>query len=75
MKSRFFSTLFAVITVVSTGIAVPMVQVVNTIAATFQANHGVPLWVTGVIVAVLLTPVIIAGVRGVAKVSEVVVSR
>lgn len=29
-------------------------------------------WVTGVIVAVLLTPVIVPGVRGVAKVSEVV---
>ncbi|WP_232525712.1 alanine/glycine:cation symporter family protein [Actinomyces sp. zg-332] len=71
LNSKLFAVLFALITVVSTGIAVPMVQV-NTLAATLNSNHAVPLWITGVIAAVILAPVIIAGVRGVAKVSEYV---
>lgn len=69
MKSKVLAVIFALITVFSTGIAVPMVQI-NTVAATFNSNHGIPTWVTGVIVAVLLAPVIIGGVRTVAKASE-----
>ncbi|MDO5746073.1 MAG: alanine/glycine:cation symporter family protein [Actinomycetaceae bacterium] len=61
--------LFAGITIFSSGMAVPMVQV-NTVAATVQESHHVAPWMTGVVMMVLLAPVIIGGIRWVAKVSE-----
>lgn len=63
------AVVFAVTTVIATGIAVPMVQV-NTIASTLQANHGVVPWVSAVLLLVLLAPVILGGMRSVARISE-----
>lgn len=62
-------TLFALITIFASGMTVPMVQI-NTVSATAQAAHGIPTWVTGLVVVVLIAPVIVGGVRGVARVAE-----
>ncbi|MDT3767958.1 amino acid carrier protein [Gleimia hominis] len=59
----------ACISVVASGLAVPMVQV-NTVASTLGANHGVPTWVTMLIFLVLLAPVILGGMYSVARASE-----
>ncbi len=61
--------LFAVLTIFASGMTVPMVQI-NTVAATANASHGIPTWVTALIILVLIGPVIIGGVRGVARTAE-----
>ncbi|MDO5034148.1 MAG: alanine/glycine:cation symporter family protein [Actinomycetaceae bacterium] len=60
---------FAVISVFASGLAVPMVQV-NTVAATFNANHGIPTISTMIFMFLLLMPVILGGLRSVARASE-----
>lgn len=62
--------LFAALTVFASGMTVPMVQI-NTVAATAEAAHGIPAWVSALVVVVLIAPVIIGGVRGVARAAEV----
>ncbi|WIK65350.1 alanine/glycine:cation symporter family protein [Gleimia hominis] len=63
------AVVFAAITVLACGFAVPMVQV-NTVAATFAANHGVPTYSTMLFFLLLLAPVILGGIRSVARASE-----
>ncbi|MDO5722503.1 MAG: alanine/glycine:cation symporter family protein [Actinomycetaceae bacterium] len=61
--------IFAVISIVASGLAVPMVQI-NTVAKTFEANHGVDSFSTMIFVLLLLAPVILGGVKSVARASE-----
>ncbi|MDO4612741.1 MAG: alanine/glycine:cation symporter family protein [Actinomycetaceae bacterium] len=60
---------FALMTVFSSGMTVPMVQI-NTVAATARDSHSIAPWVSALVVVILIAPVIIGGVRGVARVSE-----
>ncbi|OKL49365.1 alanine/glycine:cation symporter family protein [Boudabousia marimammalium] len=69
LSARWMGIIFAAITVLASGIAVPMVQV-NAVAATLDANHGVPKWGTALIMMLLLAPVIIGGLRSVARAAE-----
>lgn len=66
---RIPAVVFAVISIVASGLAVPMVQI-NTVAKTFEANHGVPLVSTMVFILLLLAPVVLGGVKSVARASE-----
>ncbi|QOX81173.1 alanine:cation symporter family protein [Nanchangia anserum] len=61
--------LFALFTIFASGMTVPMVQI-NTVSATAAAAHGIPTWVSALVIVVLIAPVIIGGVRGVARVAE-----
>lgn len=61
--------IFAVISIFASGLAVPMVQI-NTVAATFNANHGVPVVSTMIFILILLAPVILGGIKSVARASE-----
>ena len=69
-KSRGLAVTFAVAMVFSMAVAMPMVQS-NTVAQVFAGSHGVEPWIIGVIVAVLTGLVVFAGVRGVARASEI----
>ncbi|MDO5025375.1 MAG: alanine/glycine:cation symporter family protein [Trueperella sp.] len=71
LKSQTLAVIFAVSMVFALSVAMPMVQS-NTIAGVLSASHGVPSWVTGLVVAGLAALVIFAGVRGVARVTEIV---
>lgn len=64
--------IFASFMVLASGIAVPMVQV-NTVSSTLHTNHGVAPWVTMLIMFALLAPVVLGGVRSIARVSEYLV--
>lgn len=70
LKCKPVAYIYAFITVFSAGVVVPMVQV-NTVAATLESNHSVPTWVTGVIIVLLIAPVIVGGIRSVARISAV----
>jgi len=69
LRSRAWGVLFAVLLIFAMVIAMPMVQA-NTIAVALEAGHGVPTWVTGLVLMVLVGLVVFAGVRGVARAAE-----
>ncbi|OCW60639.1 hypothetical protein HMPREF3167_07165 [Trueperella sp. HMSC08B05] len=70
-KSRGLAVAFSVAMVFSMFIAMPMVQA-NSIAGVLDASQGVPAWVTGAVVAVLAAVVVLGGVRGVARSTEII---
>ena len=70
LRSRAWGVLFAVLLIVAMVIAMPMVQA-NTIAVALDAGHGVPTWLTGAVLMVLVALVVFSGVRGVARAAEV----
>lgn len=70
-KSRALAVSFSVAMVFSMFIAMPMVQA-NSIAGVLDASQGVPSWVTGTVVAVLAALVVLGGVRGVARSTEII---
>lgn len=61
--------IFALIAIVASGLAVPMVQI-NTVASTFEANHGISPMSTMIFIILLLAPVILGGIKSVARASE-----
>lgn len=61
--------IFALISIFASGLAVPMVQI-NTVASTFEANHGIETWSTMIFIILLLAPVILGGIKSVARASE-----
>ncbi|AOZ72384.1 sodium:alanine symporter family protein [Boudabousia tangfeifanii] len=72
LGNKTMALIFAAITVLASGVAVPMVQV-NAIASVMQENHGIDPWVTALIMMFLLAPVILGGVKKVAQVAEALV--
>ncbi|OKL46605.1 sodium:alanine symporter family protein [Boudabousia liubingyangii] len=60
---------FAILILFSVGICVVMVQS-NTVADMVASSHQVPHWVTGLILALLTAPVVIGGLKSVAKVTS-----
>lgn len=70
LGSRRWATVFAFLLVASMAVAMPMVQA-NTISATLAGSHGVPVWAAALLLVVLTAVVVLGGVRGVARVAEV----
>ncbi len=71
LRSPFFGALFAVLAAVACGIFLPPVQC-NGIALSCSRSFGVPVWVIGALVALLIAMVIIGGVKRIANVAQVV---
>ncbi len=71
LHSRFFASLFAVISAVACGILLPPVQC-NGIALGCARSFGVPAWTIGLLVALLIAIVIIGGVKRIANVAQVI---
>lgn len=67
--SRAFGGVFAVLLVLSMAVAMPMVQA-NAIANVAGGSHGVPSWVSALVLGTLTAVVVMGGVRGVARVAE-----
>jgi AGCS family alanine or glycine:cation symporter len=61
---------FSLLLIFTFGIAFNGVQA-NTIADVLSGAHTVPTWLTGLILAVLAAPVLFGGLRGVARVAEI----
>lgn len=72
LGARRTGVLFAVMLVFSYGIVFPMVQA-NTIAATLDSSHGVPVWMTAAVLMCLTAPLLLRGMRVVAHVVQVLV--
>lgn len=72
LKSRPAGIIFALMLVVSYGIAFPMVQS-NTIAVQFQDSMGLSSTTTAIILVLISIPIILKGLRVVARVTEVLV--
>ncbi|WP_181705762.1 alanine/glycine:cation symporter family protein [Chthonobacter rhizosphaerae] len=69
LGSRLWGSIFAVLLIVTFGLAFNAVQA-NTIADTLQSAHAVPTWATAAVLVLLAAPVVFGGMRTIARVAE-----
>lgn len=69
---KWYAVVFAIATIVATGLLLPSVQA-NSIAAGMNEAFNIPTWITGVGISALLAAIIFGGVKRIAKFAEVVV--
>lgn len=72
LHSRWLAVLFSICLLTAFGLAFNGVQA-NTIAAATEEAFGVPTWITGVVLVLLVAPIIFGGVKSVARVAGKVV--
>ncbi len=72
LKSRGFATLFAILIILTFGLAFNSVQS-NTIAIALHNSFGVAPWISGAVCTVLTLAVIFGGIQRIARINEVVV--
>ncbi len=72
LKIKWYAVLFAIVTVLATGVLLPGVQA-NSIAAGIENAFGISPVITGVILIAFLAIIIFGGVKRIASVAEVVV--
>lgn len=69
---RWFGIVFAIAAIISMGFFLPGIQS-NSIAMAMHTAFGIPVWVSGGVVAALLALIIFGGVRRIGKVAEIMV--
>lgn len=73
MRAKSMGKIFAVVAIISSGISVPMVQI-NAVAGVFGQfefqGEKIPAWIIGLVIAALVAPVILGGLRSVARAAE-----
>ena len=72
LGQRWMGVVFAIMLVFSYGLVFPMVQS-NTIALTLDGAHGVNTTLTALVLMLITAPILLKGMRSVAKVTEVLV--
>ncbi|AFH63911.1 alanine/glycine:cation symporter family protein [Paenibacillus caseinilyticus] len=72
LRIKWFAVLFAIVTVLSTGVLLPGVQA-NSIAAGMENAFGISPGMTGVLLVVLLAVIIFGGVKRIARTAEIIV--
>ncbi|WP_400162634.1 alanine/glycine:cation symporter family protein [Brevibacillus sp. TJ4] len=72
LKAKWYAVLFAIVTVIATGLLLPGVQA-NSIAAGMKNAFGLNPWITGIFLALVLGFIIFGGIRRIANVAQVVV--
>jgi alanine or glycine:cation symporter, AGCS family len=72
LKLKWYAVLFAVVTVIATGVLLPGVQA-NSIAAGIENAFNIHPAITGIFLVVLLAAIIFGGVKRIANVAQVVV--
>ncbi|MGL6037554.1 MAG: alanine/glycine:cation symporter family protein [Soonwooa sp.] len=72
LKLKWYAIAFAVVTVFSCGLFLPGVQS-NSIAVAVKNAFDIPMYVTGIVVAIILGIIIIGGVKRISTVAEFVV--
>jgi len=72
LKMKWLAVIFAVATIICAFGTGNMPQI-NNIATSMDATFGVPAWVTGGVLAVILAVIIIGGIKRIAKVTEKIV--
>lgn len=69
---KWYATLFAIVTILSTAFLLPGVQS-NSIASSMNTAFSIPVEVTGAAVSVLLAIIIVGGVRRIGRAAELIV--
>jgi alanine or glycine:cation symporter, AGCS family len=72
MGQRWYAVIFAISTIVGTGLLLPTVQSYEIASSVSNAWH-VPTWISAIGVAVVLGAIIVGGVRRIATFAEIVV--
>jgi alanine or glycine:cation symporter, AGCS family len=72
LKIKWYAVLFAVVTVIATGVLLPGVQA-NSIAIGIENAFGISPAITGIVLVVFLAIIIFGGVKRIARVAEFVV--
>lgn len=72
LKNKPFAIVFAISAIISCGFFLPGIQA-NSIATSFENAFGLPLWITGAVVAALLGFVIFGGVKRIGRAAEIIV--
>ncbi|QQE74777.1 alanine:cation symporter family protein [Brevibacillus composti] len=72
LKMKWYALLFAIVTVIATGVLLPGVQA-NSIASGMENAFGISPMVTGIFLAAVLGLIIFGGVKRIANVAQVVV--
>ncbi|CEH30809.1 Amino acid carrier protein [Aneurinibacillus migulanus] len=72
LKIKWYAVLFAIVTVIATGMLLPGVQA-NSIAVGLDNAFGISPTVTGIILVVVLASIIFGGVKRIAAVAQVIV--
>ncbi|WP_134703580.1 sodium:alanine symporter family protein [Ammoniphilus sp. YIM 78166] len=72
LKMKWYAVLFAIVTVIATGVLLPGVQA-NSIAAGMNNAFGISTTVTGIVLILVLAAIIFGGIKRIAGVAQVVV--
>jgi AGCS family alanine or glycine:cation symporter len=72
LKMKWLAVIFAIATIICAFGTGNMPQI-NNIATSVDATFGVPAWITGGVLAVILAVIIIGGIKRIAKVTEKIV--
>lgn len=72
LGQKWYAVIFSISAIISVGFFLPGIQA-NSIATSMNNAFGIPVWITGAIVAVLLGLIIFGGVKRIGKVAEFVV--
>ncbi len=72
LNNKAFAWAFAIVTIISTGFLLPSVQS-NSISVAVKSAFDIPLYYTGIGLAVILGIIIIGGVKRISRVAEYVV--
>jgi alanine or glycine:cation symporter, AGCS family len=72
LKMKWYAVLFAIVTVIATGVLLPGVQA-NSIAASVDNAFGISPAITGAALVIFLAAIIFGGVKRIARVAEFVV--
>lgn len=72
LKLKWYAVLFAVVTVIATGLLLPGVQA-NSISSSMENAFGISPLITGIALILILGGIILGGVKRIANVAQVVV--
>lgn len=72
LGQKWYAVIFSISAIISVGFFLPGIQA-NSIATSMNNAFGIPVWITGAIVAVLLGLIIFGGVKRIGKVAEFIV--
>ncbi|HEY6644291.1 alanine/glycine:cation symporter family protein [Povalibacter sp.] len=72
MGQRWYAVIFAISTIIGTGLLLPTVQSFE-IASSVMTAWSIPAWMTGLAVVIALGVIIVGGVRRIASFAEIVV--
>ncbi|GEN24651.1 alanine/glycine:cation symporter family protein [Halomonas cupida] len=72
LGQRWMAVAFSVCLIIAFGLAFNSVQS-NSIAQAMDQAFGIPTWVVGIVLVVVVTPIIFGGLRSIARVAELIV--